>query len=54
MLGVAPSGLLRVNRRADANKLDDLLKFMSNAILMSGKDILWDVETFKIQCTRVE
>ena len=39
MLGAAPSGLLRVNRGADANKLDDLLTFMSNAILKSGKDI---------------
>ena len=39
MLGPAPSGLLRVNRGADANKLDDLLTFMSNAILKSGKDI---------------
>ena len=39
MLGAAPSGLLRVNRGADANTLDDLLTFMSNAILKSGKDI---------------
>ena len=39
MLGAAPSGLLRVNRGADANRLDDLLIFMSNAILKSGKDI---------------
>ena len=39
MLGVAPSGLLRVNSGADANRLDNLLKFMSNAILKSGKDI---------------
>ena len=38
MLGAAPSGLLRVNRGADANRLDDLLTFMSNAI-KSGKDI---------------
>ena len=28
MLGAAPSGLLRVNRGADANRLDDLLTFM--------------------------
>ena len=27
------------NRGADANKLDDLLSFMSNAILKSGKNI---------------
>ena len=39
MLGATPSGLLRVNRGADANRLDDLLTFMSNAILNSGKDI---------------
>ena len=39
MLGAAPSGLLRVNRGADANRLDDLLTFMSNTILKSGKDI---------------
>ena len=43
MLGVAPSGLLRVNRGADANRLVDLLTFMSNSILKSGKDI------FKVQ-----
>ena len=40
MLGAAPSGLLRVNRGAEENRLDDLLTFMSNAILKSGKDIL--------------
>ena len=39
MLGAAHSGLLRVNKGADANKLLDLLTFMSNAILKSGKDI---------------
>ena len=39
VLGVAPSGLLRINRGADANRRDDLLTFMSNAILKSGKDI---------------
>ena len=39
MLGAAPSGLLRVNKGGDANKLDDLLTFMSNAILKTGKDI---------------
>ena len=39
MLGVAPSGLLRVNKGADANRLDDLLTFMSNAILKSSKDM---------------
>ena len=39
ILDVAPSGLLRINNGADANRLDDLLTFMSNAILKSGKDI---------------
>ena len=39
MLGAAPSGLLRANRGADANRLDDFITFMSNAILKSGKDI---------------
>ena len=39
MLGEAPSGLLRVDRGAVANRLDDLLTFMSNAILKSSKDI---------------
>ena len=33
MLDVAPSGLLRVKRGSDANRLDDLSTFMSNAIL---------------------
>ena len=39
MLDGAPSGLLWVNRGADFNRLDDLLTFMSNAILKSGKAI---------------
>ena len=39
MLGAAPSELLQVNRGADTNKLDDLLTFMSNAILKIFKDI---------------
>ena len=39
ILGAALQGLLRVNMAADANRLDDLLTFMSNAILMSGKYI---------------
>ena len=38
MLGAAPLGLLLVNRGANANRLDDLLTFMSNEILNSGKD----------------
>ena len=39
MLNTAPAGLLRVNRGADANRLNDLLTFMVNAILKSGKEI---------------
>ena len=39
MADAAPSGLLRVNRRADVNRLDHLVTFMSNEILKSGKDI---------------
>ena len=39
MLDAAPSGVLPVNRGADANRLDDLFTFMSNAILKIGKDI---------------
>ena len=39
MLGATPEGLLRVNRGTDANRLDDLLTFMSNAILDTGKQI---------------
>ena len=39
MLDAAPSGLLRINRGADANRLDHLLTFMSNEILQRGKDI---------------
>ena len=39
MLDAAPAGLLRVNRGADANWLNDLLIFMSNAILKSRKEI---------------
>ena len=39
MLGAAPSGLLRVNRHADANRLDDLLTFMSNEILKISNNI---------------
>ena len=55
MLGVAPTGLLRVTRGVDVNRLYDLLKFMSNAILNKEQQgYIWDTETFKIQCTRVE
>ena len=50
MLDAASSGLLRVNRGADANRLDDLLTFMSNAILKSGKDTLgmWKPSKFNV------
>ena len=36
MLDAAPGGLLRVNRGTDANRLTDLLKFMSIEIFKSG------------------
>ena len=39
MLNAAPGGMLRVNRDMDANRLNDLLTFMSNAIFKSGKQI---------------
>ena len=39
MLGAAPLGLLGVNRGTDENRLNDLLTFMSNAILKSCKNI---------------
>ena len=39
MLDAAPGVLLRVNRSTDTNKLTDLLTFMSNATLESGKEI---------------
>ena len=40
MLDAAPEGLLRVNRGADANRLNDLLTFMSNAILKRERKYL--------------
>ena len=39
MLDSAPGGLLRFNRSWDVNSLTDLLTFISNAILKSGKQI---------------
>ena len=39
MLDAAPGGLPRVNRGSDVNRLTDLLTFISNGILMSGKHI---------------
>ena len=41
MLAAAPGGLLRVNRGSDVNRLTDLLTFISNVILKSGKQIFW-------------
>ena len=39
MLDAAPGGQLRVNMGMNANRLNDLLTFMSNAILKSSKEI---------------
>ena len=39
MLDAAPGGLLQVNRGSDVNRLTDLLTFISNAILKSGRQI---------------
>ena len=39
MLDAATVGLVRVNRGVDENRPDDLLTFMSNAILKSSKGI---------------
>ena len=39
ILDSAIAGLLRVNRGVDANRPDDLLTFVSNAIFKRGKDI---------------
>ena len=39
MLDAAHGGLLRVNRRSDVNRLTDLLTFISNPTLKSGKQI---------------
>ena len=51
MLDAAPGGLLRVNRNTDANRLTDLLTFMSNAILKSGKQIfrMWNLQNSMCQ-----
>ena len=50
MLDAAPGGLQWVNRGTDANRLTDLLKFMSN----ERQANIWDTETFKVQYARVE
>ena len=54
MLDAAPGGLLQVNRGTETNRLTDLLRFIPNGILKSGKQNIRDTETFKIQCPRVE
>ena len=41
MLSAAPGGLLWVNRGSDVNRLTDLVTFISNAILKSGRQIFW-------------
>ena len=50
MLDAAPGGLLRVNRGSDVNGLSDLLTFISNAILKSGKHIfgMWKPSKFDV------
>ena len=41
MFEAAPAGLLQINMGADANMLNDLLTFVSDTILKSGKEIFW-------------
>ena len=50
MQDAAPGGLLRVNRGSDVNRLTDLLTFISNAILKSGKKIfgMWKPSKFNV------
>ena len=50
MLEAAPEGLLRVNRGPDTIRLNNLLTFMTNAILKSGKEIfrLWKPTKFNM------
>ena len=50
MLDAAPGGLLRVNGGLDVNRLTDLLTFISNAILKSGKQIfgMWKPSKFNL------
>ena len=47
MLEAAPAGLLRVNRGPDTTRLNNLLTFMTNAILKSGNR-LWKPTKFNI------
>ena len=50
MLDAAPAGLLRVNTGVDAKRLNDLLAFISNAILKRGKEIfgMWKPSKFNV------
>ena len=50
MLDAAPGGLLRIDMGTDTNRLTDLLSFMSNAILKSGKQIfgMWKPSKFNV------
>ena len=50
MLDAAPAGPLQVNRGADANRLNDLLTFMSNAILKRNKEKfgMWKLSKFNV------
>ena len=52
MLGTANLGVQQINRGADARTLDDLLTFMSNAILKSGKDIFGMQKPLKFNVPR--
>ena len=52
MLDAAPWGLLRVNMGTNTKWLIDLLTFISNAILKTGKQIFGMHKPSKL-CTRV-
>ena len=55
ILNAAPAGLLCVNRGEDANRLNDLLTFMTNAILKIGKEIFGMLKPYKFNVpARVE
>ena len=55
MLNAAPAGLLWVNRGEDTNRLNDLLTFMTNAILKIGKEIFGMLKPYKFNVpARVE
>ena len=50
MQDAALGGLLQVNMGMDSNSLNDLLTFMSNAILKNGKEIfeMWKPLKFNV------